>query len=50
MRNLARVAQLMVQCAMGREESRGLHYDSTFPMLAQLVGFSVAPQFPSDKR
>ena len=28
MRNLAKVADLMVECSFGRRESRGLHYNS----------------------
>ena len=31
MRNLVNVAGLMVECASGRRESRGLHFNSNFP-------------------
>ncbi len=30
MRNLAKVADLMVECSFGRQESRGLHYNSDY--------------------
>lgn len=41
MRNLARVAQLMVQCAGDRRESRGLHYNSDYPELNDLAHDSI---------
>ena len=44
MRNLARVAHLMVQCAAGRRESRGLHFNSDFPhQSAQAQDSILAP-------
>jgi len=41
MRNLTRIAQLMVQCAAGRKESRGLHYNSDFPDTAAAARDSI---------
>jgi L-aspartate oxidase len=41
MRNLARIAQLMVQCAAGRKESRGLHYNSDYPDSAAKASDSI---------
>lgn len=41
MRNLARVAQLMVQCAGERRESRGLHYNSDYPEINDLARDSI---------
>ena len=41
MRNLARVAQLMVQCATERRESRGLHYNSDYPELSDIARDSI---------
>ena len=47
MRNLARVASLMVTCAAGRKESRGLHFNSDFPETLSVARDSVLapPQF-----
>ena len=50
MRNLARVAHLMVQCAAGRRESRGLHFNSDFPHQSVQAQDSilVPPNFDPD--
>lgn len=40
LRNIATVAQLIVECAAGRRESRGLHYTNDFP--------SIDPRFARD--
>jgi L-aspartate oxidase len=32
LRNIATVAQLIVECAVNRRESRGLHYTRDFPL------------------
>jgi L-aspartate oxidase len=40
-RNLHKVAEVMVQAALGREESRGAHYRKDFPGKAELVLHSI---------
>ena len=41
LRNLARVASLMVECAAGRTESRGLHFNSDHPQQSSQARDSV---------
>ena len=49
MRNLARVAHLMVQCAAERRESRGLHYNSDYPELSDIARDSILVPEHSDR-
>ena len=50
LRNLARVASLMVECAAGRTESRGLHFNSDHPQQSSQARDSVLipPNFNSE--
>ena len=43
LRNLALVAQLIVECALLRKESRGLHYSLDYPELLPAANDSVLP-------
>jgi L-aspartate oxidase len=44
LRNLVCIAQLIVQCAMMRKESRGLHYSLDYPDLLSQSGPSIIQQ------
>ncbi|MCK5185228.1 MAG: hypothetical protein KAQ95_13040, partial [Candidatus Heimdallarchaeota archaeon] len=37
LRNLAQVAELIIRCAKGRKESRGVHYSIDFPMKSDVL-------------
>ena len=44
LRNLVEVADLIIRCALHREESRGLHYTLDYPKtLAKAVDTVLAP-------
>jgi L-aspartate oxidase len=43
-RNLRVVAEVMVQAALGREESRGAHFRMDFPEKASMARHSVVRQ------
>jgi len=50
MRNLARVAALMVESASGRKESRGLHFNSDYPDTSPLKRDSILIPTNFDRR
>jgi len=41
LRNLAMVAELMIECAIARRESRGLHYTLDYPDLLEEASDTV---------
>jgi L-aspartate oxidase len=46
LRNLIQVADLMIQCAIRRKESRGLHYTLDYPEQAeQAIDTVLTPPF-----
>src|SRR6185503_5515763 len=46
LRNLALVAQLIIECALLRKESRGLHYSLDYPELLPVASDSVVQTSP----
>jgi L-aspartate oxidase len=41
LRNIALLGELIVLCARSREESRGLHYTTDFPLKSETIGDTV---------
>ena len=41
LRNLIQVAELVIECALQRHESRGLHYTLDFPAQSKAITHSV---------
>ena len=48
LRNLVTVAELIVRCAMQRQESRGLHYNQDYPERAEKATPSILTPMPSN--
>ena len=48
LRNLVTVAELIVRCAMQRQESRGLHYNQDYPERAENATPSILTPMPSN--